>query len=47
MAQTEHLPIYKAAYDCCLYFEQLVRNFSGFNALLNFDANAPNSPERQ
>jgi hypothetical protein len=27
MAQTEHLPIYKGAYDCCLYFEQLVRNF--------------------
>ena len=26
MAQTEHLPINKAAYDCCLYFEQLVRN---------------------
>jgi hypothetical protein len=27
MAQTEHLPIYKASYDCCLYFEQVVRNF--------------------
>ena len=25
MAQTEHLPIYKAAYDLCLYFEQIVR----------------------
>ena len=31
MAQTEHLPIYKAAYDCCLYFEQLVRNFSRYH----------------
>jgi len=28
MARTEHLPIYKAAYDLCLYFEQIVRNFS-------------------
>ena len=27
MAQTEHLPIYKAAYDLCLYLEQSVRNF--------------------
>jgi hypothetical protein len=26
MAQTEHLPIYKAAYDLCLYL--VVRNFS-------------------
>lgn len=31
MAQTEHLPIYKAAYDCCLYFEQVVRNFSRYH----------------
>src|SRR5258708_7244272 len=30
MAQTEHLPIYKAAYDLCLYFEQVVRNFSRY-----------------
>lgn len=30
MAQTEHLPIYKSAYDLCLYFEQVVRNFSRF-----------------
>lgn len=28
VAQTEHLPIYKSAYDLCLYFEQVVRNFS-------------------
>lgn len=27
MAQAEHLPIYKSAYDLCLYFEQAVRNF--------------------
>jgi hypothetical protein len=31
MAQTEHLPIYKAAYDLCLYFEQLVRGFSRYH----------------
>ena len=31
MAQTEHLPIYKASYDLCLYFEQVVRNFSRYH----------------
>jgi len=31
MARTEHLPIYKAAYDLCLYFEQIVRNFSRYH----------------
>ena len=31
MAQTEHLPIYKAAYDLCLYFEQIVRNFGRYH----------------
>ena len=31
MAQTEHLPIYKAAYDLCLYFEQVVRNFARYH----------------
>ena len=31
MAQTEHLPIYKAAYDLCLYLEQVVRNFSRYH----------------
>src|SRR5499425_1392183 len=31
MAQTEHLPIYKAAYGLCLYFEQVVRNFSRYH----------------
>jgi hypothetical protein len=31
MAQTEHLPIYKAAYDACLYFEQVVRSFSRYH----------------
>ena len=25
MARTEHLPIYKAAYDLCLWLEQVVR----------------------
>jgi hypothetical protein len=30
MAQTEHLPIYKAAYDLCLYLEQIVRNFARY-----------------
>jgi four helix bundle protein len=31
MAQTEHLPIYKSAYDLCIYFEQVVRNFSRYH----------------
>jgi four helix bundle protein len=31
MAQTEHLPIYKSAYDLCLYFEQVVKNFSRYH----------------
>jgi len=31
MAQSEHLPIYKAAYDLCLYVEQVVRNFSRYH----------------
>jgi len=26
----EHLPIYKRAYDLCLYFEQIVQNFSRY-----------------
>lgn len=31
MAHTEHLPLYKAAYDLCLYFEEIVRNFSRYH----------------
>jgi len=31
MAQSEHLPIYKRSYDLCLYFEQIVRNFSRYH----------------
>jgi hypothetical protein len=31
MPRTEHLPIYKATYDLCLYFEQVVRNFSRYH----------------
>ena len=31
MAQTEHVPSYKSAYDMCLYFEQVVRNFSRYH----------------
>ena len=31
MAQSEHLPIYKRAYDLCLYFEKVVRNFSRYH----------------
>jgi hypothetical protein len=31
MARTEHLPLYKTAYDLCLYFEQVVRNFSRYD----------------
>jgi hypothetical protein len=28
MAQTEHLPIYKATYDLCLHLEQVVAKFA-------------------
>jgi hypothetical protein len=31
MAQTEHLLIYKRSYDLCLYFEQIVKNFSRYH----------------
>ena len=31
MAQTEHLPIYKSAYDLCLHLEQVVRSFSRYH----------------
>ena len=31
MAQAEHLPIYKATYDLCLYVEQIVRSFSRYH----------------
>ena len=31
MAQSEHLPIYKASYDLCLYLEQAVRGFSRYH----------------
>ena len=31
MAQSEHFPIYKRAYDLCLYSEQIVRNFSRYH----------------
>jgi len=31
MAQAEHLPIYKASYDLCLYLEQVVRAFSRYH----------------
>lgn len=31
MARTEHLPLYKSAYDLCLYLEQVVRNFSRYH----------------
>lgn len=27
MAQTEHLPLYKASYDLCLYLEEVVAKF--------------------
>ncbi len=33
MAQTEHVPVYRAAYDLCLNFEQVVRNFSRYHKL--------------
>ena len=31
MARTEHLPIYKQAYDLCLYIEQVVRGFARYD----------------
>lgn len=31
MAQTEHLPIYKSAYDLCLCLEQVGHNFSRYH----------------
>lgn len=31
MAQYEHLPIYKAAFDLLIYFEKIVKNFSQYN----------------
>ena len=31
MARSEHLPIYKASYDLCLYFEQVVHSFSRYH----------------
>ena len=31
MAHSGHLPIYKRAYDLCLYVEQVVRNFSRYH----------------
>jgi len=31
VARSEHLPIYKAAYDRCLYLEQVVRGFSRYH----------------
>jgi len=31
MARSEHLPIYKAAYDLCLYLQQVVRGFSRYH----------------
>ncbi len=31
MAQYEHLPIYKKAYDFALYYEKIVRGFSRYH----------------
>lgn len=31
MARTEHLPIYKQAYDLCLYIEQVVGGFGRYH----------------
>lgn len=31
MAQYEHLPIYKAAFDLQIYFEGIVRHFSRYH----------------
>jgi hypothetical protein len=31
LAQYEHLPIYKGAFNLLVYFEKIVRNFSRYN----------------
>jgi hypothetical protein len=31
MAQSEHLPIYKASYDLCLYLEPVVQGFARYH----------------
>jgi len=31
VARSEHLPIYKSAYDLCLWLEQVVRGFSRYH----------------
>ncbi|MEI7961858.1 MAG: four helix bundle protein [archaeon] len=31
MARYEHLPVYRKAFDLCIYFEKLVRNFSKYD----------------
>ncbi|MBI1816546.1 MAG: four helix bundle protein [Deltaproteobacteria bacterium] len=31
MARSDHLPIYKRAYDLCLYIEQVVHSFSRYH----------------
>lgn len=35
MAQYEHLPIYKAAFDLVLYFENIVANFSRYHKYIH------------
>jgi hypothetical protein len=35
MAQYEHLPIYKAAFDLQVYFEGIVRNFSRYHKYMH------------
>ena len=34
MARTDHLPIYKAAYDLCLYLERTVRKFPRYHCYM-------------
>jgi hypothetical protein len=46
MARSEHLPIYKAIYDLCLYFEEIVRNFSRYHSLSTLPANRERAPIR-
>ena len=35
MAQYEHLPIYKSAFDLLLYFKKIVANFSRYNKYIH------------
>ena len=43
MAQAEHLPIYKAGYELCVYLEDVVRRFSRYHKCGLGDCPVPSS----